>query len=100
MLPFLSKLESLAGSAVRAAGKVDADLIVVYTATGGTEGLHGATSVVHKQHADFMQRWKSCCMACMLWRPAHSKAPLLVVLKTGLRYMHGSQCLTTGNERN
>lgn len=36
MLPFLSKLESLAGSAVRAAGKVDADLIVVYTATGVT----------------------------------------------------------------
>jgi len=33
-LPFLSKLESLAGSAVRAAGKVEADLIVVYTATG------------------------------------------------------------------
>lgn len=35
VLPFLSKLESLAGSAVRAAGKVEADLIVVYTATGG-----------------------------------------------------------------
>lgn len=34
VLPFLSKLESLAGSAVRAAGKVEADLIVVYTATG------------------------------------------------------------------
>lgn len=34
VLPFLSKLESLAGSAVRAAGKVQADLIVVYTATG------------------------------------------------------------------
>lgn len=34
VLPFLSKLESLAGSAVRAAGKVAADLIVVYTATG------------------------------------------------------------------
>jgi hypothetical protein len=38
VLPFLSKLESLAGSAVRAAGKVEADLIVVYTATGGATG--------------------------------------------------------------
>lgn len=40
VLPFLSKLESLAGSAVRAAGKVAADLIVVYTATGAaSQGL-------------------------------------------------------------
>jgi hypothetical protein len=34
-LPFLSKLESLASSAVRTAGNTGADLIVVYTATGG-----------------------------------------------------------------
>jgi hypothetical protein len=33
-LPFLNMLESLASSAVRAAGKVQADLIIVYTATG------------------------------------------------------------------
>ena len=45
VLPFLSKLESLAGSAVRAAGKVAADLIVVYTATGEckTAQSHNAT---------------------------------------------------------
>jgi hypothetical protein len=40
-LPFLSKLESLASSAVRAAGKVQADLIVVYTATGALRGGRG-----------------------------------------------------------
>jgi hypothetical protein len=33
-LPYLSKLESLASSAVRTAGNTSADLIVVYTATG------------------------------------------------------------------
>lgn len=33
-LPFLSKLESLASSAVKSAGNTQADLIVVYTATG------------------------------------------------------------------
>jgi hypothetical protein len=33
-LPFMNMLESLASSAVRAAGKVQADLIIVYTATG------------------------------------------------------------------
>jgi hypothetical protein len=34
-LPVLSKLESLASSAVRTAGNIGAHLIVVYTATGG-----------------------------------------------------------------
>jgi hypothetical protein len=33
--PYLSKLESIASSAVRAADKVQASLIVVYTHTGG-----------------------------------------------------------------
>eukprot|EP00878_Enallax_costatus_P008141 GHUV01008513.1.p1 GENE.GHUV01008513.1~~GHUV01008513.1.p1 ORF type:complete len:786 (+),score=206.32 GHUV01008513.1:278-2635(+) len=38
-LPFMSVLESLASTAVRVAGKVQADLIVVYTATGRTAQL-------------------------------------------------------------
>ncbi|WIA20807.1 hypothetical protein OEZ85_005164 [Tetradesmus obliquus] len=38
-LPYLSKLESLASSAVRTAGNTKADLIVVYTATGRTAQL-------------------------------------------------------------
>ncbi|WIA20834.1 hypothetical protein OEZ85_005187 [Tetradesmus obliquus] len=38
-LPFMNMLESLASSAVRAAGKVQADLIIVYTATGRTAQL-------------------------------------------------------------
>lgn len=38
-LPYLSKLESLASSAVRAADKVQADMIVVYTNTGKTAQL-------------------------------------------------------------
>ncbi|KAF6256496.1 pyruvate kinase [Scenedesmus sp. NREL 46B-D3] len=38
-LPFLSKLESLASSAVRTAGNTGAHLIVVYTATGRTAQL-------------------------------------------------------------
>lgn len=48
-LPFLSKLESLAGSAVRAAGRVQADMIIVYTATGGNCSLfhQGLVSSLH-----------------------------------------------------
>eukprot|EP00775_Hariotina_reticulata_P009310 gene9310-9475_t len=38
-MPILSKLESLASSAVRTAGNIGADLIVVYTATGRTAQL-------------------------------------------------------------
>lgn len=38
-MPYLSKLESIASSAVRAAGMVEADLIVVYTNTGGWGGF-------------------------------------------------------------
>eukprot|EP00877_Chromochloris_zofingiensis_P009130 jgi/Chrzof1/4470/Cz14g14130.t1_PYK3[v5.2] len=38
-VPYLSKLESIASSAVRAAGMVEADLIVVYTNTGRTANL-------------------------------------------------------------
>lgn len=49
VLPFLSKLESLAGSAVRAAGKVEADLIVVYTATGGFYGQEPELAVSQNQ---------------------------------------------------
>jgi pyruvate kinase len=37
--PYLSKLESIASSAVRAADKVRASLIVVYTHTGQTAEL-------------------------------------------------------------
>jgi hypothetical protein len=49
-LPFLSKLESLASSAVRTAGNTSADLIVVYTATGG----HVQQSHVAAQHCNDM----------------------------------------------
>lgn len=38
-LPFLNMLESLSSSAVRVAGKVAADLIIVYTATGAPQAL-------------------------------------------------------------
>lgn len=45
--PYLSKLESISSSAVRAADKVGASLIVVYTHTGvgygGREGTGGST---------------------------------------------------------
>lgn len=39
-MPALSKLESLASSAVRSAGNTGADLIVVYTATGERSSRH------------------------------------------------------------
>jgi len=38
-IPYLSKIESIASSAVRAADKVKASLIVVYTHTGRTAQL-------------------------------------------------------------
>ena len=43
--PYLSKLESISSSAVRAADKVGASLIVVYTHTGERAGCAGRASI-------------------------------------------------------
>jgi hypothetical protein len=61
VLPFLSKLESLAGSAVRAAGKVAADLIVVYTATGTASQL--GAGMLHMRVSGLFGRQGVACLA-------------------------------------
>ncbi|KAF6256488.1 Pyruvate/Phosphoenolpyruvate kinase-like domain-containing protein [Scenedesmus sp. NREL 46B-D3] len=78
-LPFMNLLESLASSAVRAAGKVQADLIIVYTATGRTAQLVAKyrppmpilTLVVPRLVSDGI-RWrlegKATARACQLTR--------------------------------
>jgi hypothetical protein len=59
--PYLSKLESIASSAVRAADKVQASLIVVYTHTGGCGG--------------FGDTQGGCCPECMRSGGSATAAP-------------------------
>jgi pyruvate kinase len=58
--PYLSKLESIASSAVRAADKVGASLIVVYTHTGARRVTCAVTRGRHVRHCARALRRKLC----------------------------------------